>query len=244
MVRKKRKGLGSKMFDIMHILFLINTEFIMPFTFTGLRDNFRIEWKKIPRDENDQLLIEAENFTGSKWQYYTKLTFLADHMRTRTQLALGSNDNIKFETVPDADDQLTYTFESAATKILEQENNQDVENESSEDPELIPIPEFSICTFTPRMQMQKSSLAKHNFTSPSSSSSYPKSQKLSLKRKHEDFEVSNTDKSLIFDDNYHFLMSLHPYMSLAAGSQKLKLRIKIQKLLFKELFKDFDEEDK
>lgn len=34
----------------------------------------------IPRDENDCLLISPEEFTGTKWQYYRPLLFLADNM--------------------------------------------------------------------------------------------------------------------------------------------------------------------
>lgn len=40
------------------------------------------------------------------------------------------------------------------------------------------------------------------------------------------------------DDDYHFLMSMHPYMTQLGASQKLKIRMKIQKLVFRELYKD------
>lgn len=40
------------------------------------------------------------------------------------------------------------------------------------------------------------------------------------------------------DTDYHFLMSLLPYMVDLSPSQKLKVRMKIQKLIFKELYKD------
>lgn len=40
------------------------------------------------------------------------------------------------------------------------------------------------------------------------------------------------------DDDFHFLMSLHTYFAKLNGSQKLKLRMKIQKTIFKELYKD------
>ena len=39
----------------------------------------------IPRCENDELLISPEDFTGTKWQYYKQLLFLAKNMvKTRT----------------------------------------------------------------------------------------------------------------------------------------------------------------
>lgn len=40
------------------------------------------------------------------------------------------------------------------------------------------------------------------------------------------------------DDDYHFLMSLQPYMTQFTGPQKLRIRMRIQKLIFKELYKD------
>lgn len=44
------------------------------------------------------------------------------------------------------------------------------------------------------------------------------------------------------DDDYHFLMSLHPYMTDLNPTQKLRLRMKIQKLVYKELYNvDVDE---
>lgn len=50
----------------------------------------------------------------------------------------------------------------------------------------------------------------------------------------------NLDK---IDDDHHFLLSLHPYMSELKLSQKLRVRMKIQKLIFKELYKDDDENE-
>lgn len=225
------------MFQSRNYIFTVSTQSLI----AGLRDNFRIEWKKIPRDEHDQLIIAAEKFSGSKWQYYNKLTFLADHMRTRNQLALGSNENVKFETIP-GDSQPYY--EANSTEIPDDENGFEIEDDNDE-PQLIEIPEYPVCNFPPKPQLQKIRISKHNYTSPCSSTSYTKQHKSpSKKRKFEECETSENDNGIIMDDNYHFLMSLQPYMNLAIGPQKLKLRIKIQKLLFKELFKDDYEEEK
>lgn len=38
------------------------------------------------------------------------------------------------------------------------------------------------------------------------------------------------------DGDYHFLMSLHPYMTQLNGIQKLRVRTKFQNLIFKELY--------
>ena len=46
------------------------------------------------------------------------------------------------------------------------------------------------------------------------------------------------------DDDHHFLLSLHPYMAELNASQKLRVRMKIQKLVFKELYKEDYDDDK
>ncbi|XP_068141869.1 uncharacterized protein Ctps isoform X2 [Drosophila tropicalis] len=46
------------------------------------------------------------------------------------------------------------------------------------------------------------------------------------------------------DDDYHYLLSLHPYMKQLTAAQKLRIRTKIQKLIFKELYKEDIEESK
>lgn len=40
------------------------------------------------------------------------------------------------------------------------------------------------------------------------------------------------------DDDYHFLMSLQPYLNQFVGPQKLKIRMRIQKMIFKELYQE------
>ncbi|CAO1343339.1 unnamed protein product [Diamesa serratosioi] len=48
------------------------------------------------------------------------------------------------------------------------------------------------------------------------------------------------------DDDYYFIMSLKPYLHQFSGPQKLKVQMRIQKLLFQELYKqdiDVDYDD-
>lgn len=47
--------------------FLSSTEKIIKAKWKGLRDNFRIQWKMIPRNEHDELMIAPEDFAGTKW---------------------------------------------------------------------------------------------------------------------------------------------------------------------------------
>lgn len=51
-------------------------------------------------------------------------------------------------------------------------------------------------------------------------------------------ESGNFPSSSNNDDDYHFLMSLQPYLTQFTGPQKLRIRMRIQKLIFKELYKD------
>lgn len=51
-------------------------------------------------------------------------------------------------------------------------------------------------------------------------------------------ESGNFPTSSNNDDDYHFLMSLQPYLTQFTGPQKLRIRMRIQKLIFKELYKD------
>jgi BESS motif len=55
--------------------------------------------------------------------------------------------------------------------------------------------------------------------------------------------VRREDEADCKDDDFYFLLSLHPYMGGMTLQQKLRLRMKFQKLVFKELFKDGDEAD-
>lgn len=47
---------------------------------------------------------------------------------------------------------------------------------------------------------------------------------------------SDDGDRVVVNDDYHFLMSLQPYMSELNLSQKLRVRTKIHKLLFRELY--------
>ncbi|CAD7006391.1 unnamed protein product [Ceratitis capitata] len=56
--------------------------------------------------------------------------------------------------------------------------------------------------------------------------------------------MDNTAPLVPEDDDYHYLLSLHPYMKQLTAAQKLRIRTKIQKLIFKELYKEDLEETK
>ena len=57
-------------------------------------------------------------------------------------------------------------------------------------------------------------------------------------------DTSTSNPLVPEDDDYHYLLSLHPYMKQLTAAQKLRIRTKIQKLIFKELYKEDLEESK
>lgn len=54
----------------------------------------------------------------------------------------------------------------------------------------------------------------------------------------------NIKKEIDKDDDYHFLMSMQPYMRQLRGDQKLRVRMKMQKLIFRELYEKCDGDSK
>lgn len=87
-----------------------------------------------------------------------------------------------------------------------------------------------------------------NFTQHSYVNGLIPALKLKRPRLSEDsnFNGSSTMDAPIVpeDDDYHYLLSLHPYMKQLTAAQKLRIRTKIQKLIFKELYKEDLEESK
>lgn len=51
----------------------------------GLRDMFRVEYKRIPRDDSGELIMEPYEF-ASKWIYYKPLLFLGKTKRYISQI--------------------------------------------------------------------------------------------------------------------------------------------------------------
>ncbi|XP_017844215.1 uncharacterized protein LOC108600900 isoform X2 [Drosophila busckii] len=87
-----------------------------------------------------------------------------------------------------------------------------------------------------------------NFTQQSYANGLIPALKLKRPRLSEDsnFNGSSTmDAPMVpEDDDYHYLLSLYPYMKQLTAAQKLRIRTKIQKLIFKELYKEDLEESK
>lgn len=52
-------------------------EIVLKAKWKGLRDNFRVEYKRIPRADNGDFLVDPATFE-SKWLHYYALLFLSE----------------------------------------------------------------------------------------------------------------------------------------------------------------------
>lgn len=287
------------MFIYFFFRFIFKTEKIIKAKWKGLRDNFRIQWKMIPRDENDQLLVSPEEFTGTKWQYYRSLLFLSDNMgKSRNSYNHHSMmDDSNYELlqqfepaieIPSDDDddeledskadilpklnqrlaaaaQINRHQQESPTPVHQRSNNHHNNHHDRKPPppKLRAIPQLNLMDHVQQL-LNRSTVGQttispatplnfhHNQSIPSSSTSG--STASNAKRKRTD-EVTTTGcgassndeyptasspnfSNPTNDDDYHFLMSLQPYLQQFTGPQKLRIRMRIQKLIFKELYND------
>jgi len=52
-------------------------EIVLKAKWKGLRDNFRVEYKRIPRADNGDFMVDPATFE-SKWLHYYALLFLSE----------------------------------------------------------------------------------------------------------------------------------------------------------------------
>lgn len=272
------------------IVFLLAiAEKIIKAKWKGLRDNFRIQWKMIPRDENDSLLVSPEDFSGTKWQYYRPLLFLADNMGKSRNSYNSHYDDSNYEllhqfepaieipsdeelggedTKPELSPKLHQRL-MAAVKAQQHDasptnNQRESKSHPRPPPKLRAIPQLNLMdvhSLLARSTVGQTTISpaplhmNHQQTQNAPSSSTSSNGK---RRKIDDTNgvtttgggcgASSNDEyptassppfpNSSNDDDYHFLMSLQPYLTQFTGPQKLRIRMRIQKLIFKELYKD------
>lgn len=277
-------------FTTFHSSFSFNTEKIIKAKWKGLRDNFRIQWKMIPRDENDQLLVSPEEFTGTKWQYYRPLLFLADNMgKSRNSYNSqyddsnyellhqfepaieipSDNDNSDDESKPEILPKFHQRLMAQAAKAeLQQQQNQDESppqahsnssrNNHRPPPKLRAIPQLNIMemhSLLARSTVGQTTISPAPLNLQQPMPNAPTSSTPSNVKRRKTDEVTTTGNcgassndeyptvsspnlpNSSNDDDYHFLMSLQPYLTQFTGPQKLRIRMRIQRLIFKELYK-------
>jgi BESS motif len=257
-----------------------------------LRDNFRIQWKMIPRDENDQLLVCPDEFTGTKWQYYRPLLFLADNMgKSRNSynhyddsnyellhqfepaIEIPSDDDLGEDLKPDISPKLHQRLLAAAVKNQREQREQresspqEPQNLSQKSnnrppPKLRAIPQLNLMDVhsllarstsgqttispAPLPHLGHQQLQNAPSSSTSSNGKRRKTDEVTTSQgcgasSNDDYPTASSPGACpnsSNDDDYHFLMSLQPYLTQFTGPQKLRIRMRIQKLIFKELYKD------
>lgn len=243
----------------------------------------------IPRDENDQLLVSPEEFTGTKWQYYRPLLFLADNMgKSRNSynsqyddsnyellhqfepaIEIPSDDELNEEdTKPEISPKLHQRLMAAAKAQQRDEQGSPPENghggrnSHRPPPKLRAIPQLNMMdvhsllarstagqtTISPAPMLMNSHPQMPNAPTSSTSSNAKRRKTDEVTTTNNGCGASSNDEypsisspnlpNSSNDDDYHFLMSLQPYLTQFTGPQKLRIRMRIQKLIFKELYKD------
>ena len=266
-----------------HIFIYVSTEKIIKAKWKGLRDNFRIQWKMIPRDENDQLLVSPEEFSGTKWQYYRPLLFLADNMgKSRNSynnqyddsnyellhqfepaIEIPSDDDMEEDTKPEISPKLHQRL-MASVKAQREDSPPNAQSHSRSNqrppPKLRAIPQLNLMdvhSLLARSTVGQTTISpapminhQHLQNAPSSSTPFNGKRRKTDEVTTTGCGASSNDEypsasspatnypNSSNDDDYHFLMSLQPYLTQFTGPQKLRIRMRIQKLIFKELYKD------
>lgn len=270
-----------------HVFFCFPSSFlekIIKAKWKGLRDNFRIQWKMIPRDEHDQLLVSPEEFTGTKWQYYRPLLFLADNMgKSRNSynnqyddsnyellhqfepaIEIPSDDDMEEDTKPEISpklhQRLMASVKAQAQRDASPPNAQSHSRSNRPPPKLRAIPQLNLMdvhsllarstvgqtTISPAPMLNHHQLQNAPSSSTSSNGKRRKTDEVTTTgcgASSNDEYPTESSPAANFpnssnDDDYHFLMSLQPYLTQFTGPQKLRIRMRIQKLIFKELYKD------
>ena len=203
----------------------------------GLRDNFRVEFKKVPRNEiTGELLQPADDFE-SKWAHYKSLTFLVEHMRARgPKQYFYSNDVPSFETILEQHRNATAAVAAAQAAAAVAVQSTAAASNDSDPPTVTAEATLNVDGVTVNLGTLSAPTTYHG--------GHHGVNGIKRCRSEADEDSSDPENPLKnLDDDYHFLLSLHPYLTQLNASQKLKVRMKIQKLIFKELYKEEDIDD-
>lgn len=224
-----------------------------------MRDTFRNIYRRQPRDEKGILKVKPEDFR-SRWPYYDKLLFLVNHLQPRF---LNSSASDRKETnAIDEEISVVETVEVTSpvaseppplikltksgisiVKVLQKypalqksaghsgsagagsnlpAGNPKRHLEEIEELTVVPVKKIKV-------EENDDSLVEPPLAfQPPTSATTP--QLMSLN--------SSSSSSIPQDDDYHFLISLYPYMRECNPAQKLKIRMKIQSLIFHELYNE------
>ncbi|XP_055533751.1 uncharacterized protein LOC129723510 [Wyeomyia smithii] len=233
----------------------------------GLRDNFRVELKK-------EYYSTPENRYVSKWVHYKKLSFLKDQVLPTLDQKFDSDSHDELHQImqfvqnatqedshvplgePGVSEHSYANHENGQIKIKKEQDEMDDRTQNTPDEADFSFNHFqeteNFCS-TPKTHP----LPEITITPKIAPSPIVQNQPINLRRKR---RSEGSQESLVLppkvqtnrlemvppqDDDYHFLMSIHPYLKQLPLAVKLKVRLQMQQVLFNELMKQpiADEED-
>ncbi|CAG9840758.1 unnamed protein product [Diabrotica balteata] len=182
----------------------------------GLRDNFRKELAKTNKGRSGD---SGEILVTSKWPYFTMMLFLKDNMTQRNATGnippLNNQENL-------------YDKNTTPDTISESDYDRNHNYELNSDPELnteiifTTTPKAAKIAHTDKETGTKGKKAK--------SSIYEKMVAIE-EEKLKAYKEKCKERPKEEDSDFHFFMSLMPYMKKIPEDQKLSVRIKIQQVL-------------
>ncbi|XP_055682357.1 uncharacterized protein LOC129789536 [Lutzomyia longipalpis] len=202
----------------------------------SLRETFRMELRKIPKTNDNNFAISPYDFQ-SQWIHFKQMIFLAGNMRTRETLEeAASKANMKLKNL-NGDDSYPLEYVSPlvdSKELLRQQLQQ--EGESAPSTMQKPPPKKKARYSAP------SRVSTRPKVKPKSPTPKPLKTENSVPSPRTDEDVGNVGNKFLNtqDDDYYFLMSLHPYMSKLGQVQKLQTRMDIQNIIFKRLYSEED----
>lgn len=226
----------------------------------GLRDNFRVELKK-------EYYSAPENPYISKWVHYKKLAFLKEQVLLTLdlkqdsdgqeeinhilQLVQSANQDAAAHGLRDSEHSYANSEADQRESVKVKEELEDAASDDGEysfhhfqepdrasPPDSIKPNQLPEITITRKVsQSPEISQLPISFARKRHSQS-PRQSPVPEKRPRQPAEIPQ-------DDDYHFLMSIHPYLKQLPLPAKLKVRLQMQQVLFNELMKQpiADEED-
>ncbi|GAB0095275.1 hypothetical protein DMENIID0001_106350 [Sergentomyia squamirostris] len=219
-----------------------------------LRDSFRTEMRKIPRTADGEFAIPPPNFP-SNWIHYNQMVFLAGQMRER-----GITSEDLTDPMEQSRNSGNYMEETTTSDNYPMDYNNSDQLDSKE------LLRQQLQAAAAPMRHVKKAPSRSKFSSkrkvikgrsvpstpPTRVSSRPKTkpkppspkpvittttmERVETPPMNPRAQESSNDVSIPKDDDYYFLMSLHPYMTRLKYGQKLQTRMEIQNIIFKKLY--------
>lgn len=227
----------------------------------GLRDNFRVELKK-------EYFSPPDNRYISKWVHYKKLSFLRDQVLATLDQKLESDSHDELNQIMQFVQSATHEVPPTTAQSRANEHsyaNSDIdprefkkvkeEREESRDADASDDGEFYFSHFQepdhePRRQNNLPEITITSKQIPTPPINLQQRKRPSVSSQESPVPPakvpSKSPVGIPHDDDYHFLMSIHPYLKQLPLPVKLKVRLQMQQVLFNELMKQppiVDEED-